>query len=138
MRIRRETDGCYGRYDACSLGSRIEGAGAAVDRSFIGSIGRWRLLPGEEWSRPQMSRGGNSATVSSYLIELADNRFAPGVYSYALRGRALVETWLILPVVICLSQRLSHACLSISFYMAKLRMAHYNSYSLFDGRSLLG
>ena len=33
-------------------------------------------------------------------------------------------TWLILPVVICLSQRLSHACLSISFYMVKLRMAH--------------
>ena len=33
-------------------------------------------------------------------------------------------TWLILPVVICLSQRLSHACLSISFYTAKLRMAH--------------
>lgn len=26
----------------------------------------------------------------------------------------LVVTWLILPVVICLSQRLSHACLSIS------------------------
>ena len=35
-----------------------------------------------------------------------------------------VQTWLILPVVICLSQRLSHACLSISFYTAKLRMAH--------------
>ena len=33
-------------------------------------------------------------------------------------------TWLILPVVICLSQRLSHACLSISIYIAKLRMAH--------------
>ena len=33
-------------------------------------------------------------------------------------------TWLILPVVICLSQRLSHACLSISFNTAKLRMAH--------------
>jgi len=31
---------------------------------------------------------------------------------------------LILPVVICLSQRLSHACLSISNYTAKLRMAH--------------
>src|SRR4030088_3042461 len=29
------------------------------------------------------------------------------------RGRKIV-TWLILPVVICLSQRLSHACLSIS------------------------
>ena len=34
------------------------------------------------------------------------------------------RTWLILPVVICLSQRLSHACLSISFHIAKLRMAH--------------
>ena len=33
-------------------------------------------------------------------------------------------TWLILPVVICLSQRLSHACLSISDYTVKLRMAH--------------
>ena len=35
-----------------------------------------------------------------------------------------IVTWLILPVVICLSQRLSHACLSISNYTAKLRMAH--------------
>ena len=35
-----------------------------------------------------------------------------------------IVTWLILPVVICLSQRLSHACLSISFYTVKLRMAH--------------
>jgi hypothetical protein len=41
----------------------------------------------------------------------------PGLWS-------TVATWLILPVVICLSQRLSHACLSISNYTAKLRMAH--------------
>ena len=33
-------------------------------------------------------------------------------------------TWLILPVVICLFQRLSHACLSICSCTAKLRMAH--------------
>jgi len=39
---------------------------------------------------------------------------------------------LILPVVIRLSQRLSHACLSISTYTVKLRMAHYISYSLLD------
>ena len=45
------------------------------------------------------------------------------VRSEASRNSA-VPTWLILPVVICLSQRLSHACLSISFYTAKLRMAH--------------
>jgi len=31
---------------------------------------------------------------------------------------------LILPVVICLSQRLSHACLNISIYIAKLQTAH--------------
>jgi hypothetical protein len=50
--------------------------------------------------------------------------------SHAGRARAGVlgqtskVTWLILPVVICLSQRLSHACLSISLYTVKLRMAH--------------
>ena len=36
----------------------------------------------------------------------------------------MLVTWLILPVVICLSQRLSHACLSINNYTVKLRMAH--------------
>ena len=49
-----------------------------------------------------------------------------------------VATWLILPVVICLSQRLSHACLSISNYTVKLRMAHYISYRLFDSTLLHG
>ena len=33
-------------------------------------------------------------------------------------------TWLILPVAICLSQRLSHACLSTSLTKVKPRMAH--------------
>ena len=35
-----------------------------------------------------------------------------------------VITWLILPVVICLSQRLSHACVSTGRSKAKPRMAH--------------
>ncbi len=48
------------------------------------------------------------------------------------RHIGLVVTWLILPAIICLSQRLSHACLSISNYTAKLRMAHYISYNLLD------
>ena len=39
-------------------------------------------------------------------------------------------TWLILPVVICLSQRLSHACLSLNYILVKLRMAHYISYNM--------
>ena len=38
-------------------------------------------------------------------------------------GRSAV-IWLILPVVICLSQRLSHACLSTNLHMVKPRMAH--------------
>ena len=46
--------------------------------------------------------------------------------------KSLVPTWLILPAVICLSQRLSHACLSTSRIMVKPRMAHYNSHCLLD------
>jgi hypothetical protein len=39
--------------------------------------------------------------------------------------RALKKViWLILPVVICLSQRLSHACPSTSLIKVKPRMAH--------------
>ena len=45
-----------------------------------------------------------------------------------------IATWLILPVVICLSQRLSHACLSMrGLNTLKLRMAHYISNNFFDG-----
>jgi hypothetical protein len=44
----------------------------------------------------------------------------------------LIDTWLILPVVICLSQRLSHACLSTNRFKVKPRMAHYNSHSFLD------
>ena len=52
------------------------------------------------------------------------------------QAASLIITWLILPVVICLFQRLSHACLSIRSRTAKLRMAHYNSYCLLGVRSL--
>jgi hypothetical protein len=41
-----------------------------------------------------------------------------------IEKRLRVLIWLILPVVICLSQRLSHACLSTYFYIVKPRMAH--------------
>ena len=55
----------------------------------------------------------------------------------AVKDRGTV-TWLILPVVICLSQRLSHACLSTYFNTVKLRMAHYIGYYLLDHTKLLG
>ena len=44
----------------------------------------------------------------------------------------LTKFWLILPVVICLSQRLSHACLSTSENKVKPQKAHYISYGFLD------
>ena len=54
----------------------------------------------------------------------SDPRAARAGPKYFGDGLSKIVTWLILPVVICLSQRLSHACLSISNYTVKLRMAH--------------
>ncbi|GAO47203.1 hypothetical protein G7K_1413-t1 [Saitoella complicata NRRL Y-17804] len=42
------------------------------------------------------------------------NRKTSGAPKGLLDEGTMIVTWLILPVVICLSQRLSHACLSIS------------------------
>ena len=64
--------------------------------------------------------------------EEREKRGAAGLLS------ATPAIWLILPVVIRLSQRLSHACLSISVYTVKLRMAHYISHSLFESPLLYG
>ena len=57
-----------------------------------------------------------------------------GEYSIVRKNKKAnnFATWLILPVVICLSQRLSHACLSSSENKVKPRMAHYNSHCLLD------
>ena len=46
----------------------------------------------------------------------------------------MYNTWLILPVVICLPQGLSHASLSVSIYIVKLHTAHYISNYFFDGK----
>ena len=65
-----------------------------------------------------------------FLWDVNHRTFATELHRVKARAAALWclgstwQTWLILPVVICLSQRLSHACLSISFYTAKLRMAY--------------
>jgi hypothetical protein len=46
--------------------------------------------------------------------------------------------WLILSVVIRLSQNLSHACLSARHIKVKPRMAHEISYGSLDGEQFLG
>ena len=56
------------------------------------------------------------------LLRFNLGQFATQVVSCSDCRRTV--TWLILPVVICLSQRLSHACLSTSLTKVKPRMAH--------------
>ena len=94
----------------------------------------------------QAHRPERSADVGRILLTtLVSKSHWPIVLLEAVGGwklasaprRRMTKTWLILPVVICLSQRLSHACLGISFYIAKLRMAHYNSNNLFDDHSYM-
>ena len=65
----------------------------------------------------------------SVWIVLNDGRLVSEYISkaYMLKNGSLatyLATWLILPVVICLSQRLSHACLSTHHLTMKPRMAH--------------
>ena len=55
-------------------------------------------------------------------------------YIYIIINIYIIITlfWLILPVVICLSQRLSHACLSTHELKVKPQKAHYISYGSLD------
>ena len=63
--------------------------------------------------------------LTTVRTELFPELSAPTTtYNSSLTGCLMIGIWLILPVVICLSQRLSHACLSISDCTVKLRMAH--------------
>ena len=66
-------------------------------------------------------RGRARIKISSLLVCLT---YFSKFVNLLLTNFSDVVTWLILPVVICLSQRLSHACLSISTCTVKLRMAH--------------
>ena len=65
---------------------------------------------------PPLTGGASRGAAALCVVGL-------GVLSEHFKSRA-IATWLILPVVICLSQRLSHACLSTNFYIVKPRMAH--------------
>ena len=71
-------------------------------------------------SKPSRYRHPTPAWVCVFSTKENTNPSAGGPRSTNRKA----ATWLILPVVICLSQRLSHACLSISIYTAKLQTAH--------------
>ena len=76
--------------------------------------------------RPRWEMRGDSLNGKKCCFEAGDD-VGPRRWP-AKNGRSLVEappfTWLILPVVICLSQRLSHASVSTCRQMAKPRTAH--------------
>ena len=86
--------------------------------------------------------GARKVTLSAHAVGLdrilrpSTNLFRDG--SLVSRTLAVEAIWLILPVVICLSQRLSHARLSTNFCTVKLRMAHYIGHNLLDELLLLG
>ena len=69
------------------------------------------------WRRGGVWRDRVVLQVEGVLGSLS---FSPICYKRLCARLQAPQTWLILPAVICLSQRLSHACLSVSFYMAGL------------------
>ena len=56
-------------------------------------------------------------TYSRWERGIASSTSVHRFYSRIMSVRQWIVTWLILPVVICLSQRLSHACLSINKFV---------------------
>lgn len=76
-------------------------------------------LSGSATRERKSGRGGRTSVAGH-------PRVAPSKRRRAVSARTCSRTitWLILPVIICLSQRLSHACLSTCRNKAKPRMAH--------------
>ena len=73
-------------------------------------------------TRDWITAGGGFKTTSNYdpffaWLSVVAQRWRFGVCFGALSTLSNKDTWLILPVVICLSQRLSHACLSINNFI---------------------
>src|SRR5699024_7888248 len=75
---------------------------------------RWRF-----WSRLWLTLKAGDALASRAQESVRPNELRPARHDASARRPALARlrgraTWLILPVVICLSQRLSHACASMN------------------------
>ena len=113
-------------------GARRSGA---KDRSKNGE-GRRRSRGGAEGGGTRGGPSLRSFPASSSARSAAS--FGSGFFPRPFERRAPNgDTWLILPAIICLSKRLSHARLSISDYTAKLQTAHYISYTLLGRKSYL-
>ena len=98
-------------FDAARRGRAFDvGSVCAIDGVLTAAMQR---SDGEGKTRLVAAAGSSRQVVSD-----------DGVRRHRRVKRAKVVIWLILPVVICLSQRLSHASVSTSSRTVKLRMAH--------------
>ena len=95
---------------------------ARARRKRPGESRRGKRMPSLAVSGPRAQTAEGGAPLRGR--EPVASNSSPCITGGMADPRRTIATWLILPVVICLSQRLSHACLSISNYTAKLRMAH--------------
>ena len=103
-----------------SLGAHLACAGALRLASLLRrGQPSTRLRVGDKTTRRTVGQSRGRARASVW-----EARAPPVAQCRSRSSEHAQATWLILPVVICLSQRLSHACLSISDYTVKLRMAH--------------
>lgn len=107
------------------VGRRLNGRPPAPRRTLPWGIQLWQSdgLSANQGLTPAASQRSGDLSRRPYLLTTPTPSLGLGPSAPA-RGPPKIVTWLILPVVICLSQRLSHACLSISNYTVKLRMAH--------------
>ncbi len=92
-----------------------------IDRQVSGSPAsggrrlQWGLVERAGSGRPSVKHSGCGARPDARAKEVAGSDRSMG--EPGLRAGPHGATWLILPVVICLSQRLSHACLSINCFI---------------------
>ena len=73
------------------------------------------LSPGLVGCKSRKHKSGGGLRAQASCAASAISHTLANLTTWRLpRGRLRIVIWLILPVVICLSQRLSHACLSIN------------------------
>ena len=91
-------------------------SGGALERGRSAKGGMQRASHCPTGERSEAGAAGRGAArrerKNSASEERAISKRIAGAHTH--QGQCRAATWLILPVVICLSQRLSHACLSIS------------------------
>lgn len=100
------------RVRRCSGANLFDGAARSTPCSLsvsglLTSLRHWECLFRNDERRWGRARILSLPTPTSFAVPRAH-------LSQQLCKQKQIVTWLILPVVICLSQRLSHACLSIS------------------------